>query len=273
MGYSWLASIGDYVIEEDIISAKDISVYKAEMLAIAEAVQWLRMNTDPMRKNIILSDSKSVVEKLNGHLAQDEVTRDTMMALRDLNTLVRTEVRWIKGHSGIVGNEVADLLAKEGAVNATRLLDAKPHMPVSHKEIKRQIHSHYVKMWQTKWESRTDCRISKLFYPQVREDKKIVKMSQQDLQSLTHTVTGHGLYKYHLGHWIELLDNDQCSLCHEAQEDTWHLWEWCPRLERERAVIKGLMDRGLTYEQGLLKMMKSKQIESLRARNEALLPL
>ncbi len=273
LGYSWLASIGDYMIEENFTSAKDISVYKAEMLAVGEAIQWLQKNMDPMRRNIILSDSKSVVEKLNSHLAQDEITRDIMVALRDLNKRAPTEVKWIKGHSGIVGNELADLLAKKGAEEATRLLDAKPYMPVHRKRQKKHIHRHYVDVWQKKWESMPDCRISKLFYPQVREDKRIVRMSQKDLQTLTHTVTGHGLYKYHLSHWIELPDDDdQCSLCHEAKEDTWHLWEWCPRLERDRIVVRLLIEKGLAYEQGLLRMMRLKQIVSLRARNEALLP-
>ncbi len=272
VGYSWLASIGDYVMADNITSAKDISVYKAEMMAVGDALQWLKGNMDIMRTNVIFRDSKSVVEKLNGHLAQDETTRDIMITLRDLNLKVQTEVRWVKGHNGIVGNEWADSLARKGAMEATMLQDTKPHMPVSHKEIKKRIHNHYVDKWQKKWESLTDCRISKLFYPSVREEKRIVRMSQKDLQILTHTVTGHGLYKYHLGHWIELPDDDQCSLCLEAQEDTWHLWEWCPRLERDRAVIRLLIEKGLLYEQGLIKMMRLKQIESLRARNEALIP-
>ncbi len=271
VGYSWLASIGEYVIEENITPAKDISVFKAEMLAIGESLKWLQKNMDPMRRNIILSDSKSVVEKLNGHLAQDEMTRNIMVALRDLNARTPTEVIWIKGHSGIVGNELAALLAKEGAAQADKLLDTKPHMPVSRKEIKRKIHDHYMKAWQIKWESLVDCRISKQFYPLVREDKRIVKMSQKDLQLLTQTVTGHGLYKYHLGHWIELPDDDSCSLCQEGQEDTWHLWEWCPRLRKDRKVIRCLMEKGLAYEHGLLKMMRLKAVESLRARNETLL--
>ncbi len=271
VGYSWLASIGDYVMEENVTSAKDISVYKAEMMAVGEALHWLQRNMDTMRTNIILSDSKSVVEKINGHLAQDEMTRDIMVMLRDLNVKVLTEVKWIKAHNGIVGNEWADSLAKKGAAEAIKLLDTKPHMPVPQRQIKKQIHNHYLGVWQEKWESLTDCRISKLFYPRVREDKRVVKMSQQDLQSLTSTVTGHGLYKHHMGHWVDLPDGDQCSLCHEAQEDTWHLWEWCPRLGKDRAVIRLLMQKGLAYERGLVKMMRLKQIESLRARNEALL--
>ncbi len=259
-------------MDEDTSLAKDISVYKAEMMAVGEALKWLQKNTDSMSTNIILSDSKSVVERLNGHLAQDETTRDILETLRILNVITPTEVRWIEGHSGIVGNELADSLAREGAMKATRLIGPKPYMPVSWKEIKKQIHSHYLELWQNKWESLVDCRISKLFYPRVREDKKIVRMSQQDLQSLTQMATGHGLYKYHLGHWIDLPDDDQCSLCREAQEDTWHLWEWCPKLARERSVIRALIEKGLGYEKGLLKIVRLKQMVSLRARNEALLP-
>ncbi len=186
VGYSWIASIGDYAIAEDTNSAKDISVYKAEMMAVGEAMQWLKKNTEIMRMNIILSDSKGVVERLNGHVAKDEMTKDIMLALKDLNVKTRTEVKWIKGHNGTTGNELADLLAKEGAVNATRLQDTKPHMPVSQKEIKKRIHIHYVNLWQSKWESLRDCRIARQFYPQIREDKRIVHVAEGSSVIDTH---------------------------------------------------------------------------------------
>ncbi len=107
--------------------------------------------------------------------------------------------------------------------------------------------------------------------PRVREDEKIIKMSLKELQALSHFMTGHGLYRRHLRNWNDMENGDQCSLCGEADEDTWHLWEWCPSLRRERIKIRNEMRQGLSMERGIIKMVYLKQLMSLRARNEALL--
>ena len=92
----------------------------------------------------------------------------------------------------------------------------------------------------------------------------------KELQELAQVITGHGLFKHHMRHWNEI-DDYQCALCGEADEDSWHIWEWCPKLQQERTNIRTLMERGLTFEKGILRMMRSKDIIELRARNEALL--
>ncbi len=63
----------------------------------------------------------------------------------------------------------------------------------------------------------------------------------------------------------------QCSLCGEADEDPWHLWEWCPRLTEERMVIRKMLDNGLDFEIGILKLMNTKKLDGLWAENESLL--
>ena len=272
VGYSWVASIGDYVMDEGLISAKDICVYKAELLAVAEALEWLLAKGDKLRDNVIYSDSESVVNTLNGFLAKDELTKRVMMMLRELNRTNRTKVAWVKGHSGNVGNELADVLAKRGAKKARDLMGVEPFMPLLHKEIKSLVHDHFLSIWQERWESLKDCRISKLFYPKIRESRQVVKKSVKELQSLAQIVTGHGLYKNHMRHWVEEMDDDQCSLCGEASENTWHLWEWCPKLAKNRMTIRQLINNGLMLENGLLRFMNYKEITELRAQNEALLP-
>ncbi len=134
VGYSWIASIGDYVIAEDISSAKDISIFRAELLAIYEAVKWLQSNLDITRVTKIYSDSLGATQKLNGNLATEELTRDIMTMLLELNQKTKTEITWVKAHSGIVGNELVDMMAKDGAQKATKLHDTKPHLPITRGE-------------------------------------------------------------------------------------------------------------------------------------------
>ncbi len=157
VGYGWLASIGDYIIAEETYIAKDISVYKAEMLAIKEALSWLRTNVEENRNVTIYSDSKRSVTRINGYLANDIVTKEIMTMLKDLNERTQTEVKWIKGHNNNTGNELADMIAKEGAMEASKINDVKPHMPATRKEIKSLIHKYFVRVWQTKWDNLRSC--------------------------------------------------------------------------------------------------------------------
>ncbi len=252
-------------------SAKDISVYKAEQIAISEALSWLSDNLETTRVNIY-SDSKSAVDCLNGHLTGDEMTKEAMLKFKELNKMTYTEIKWIKGHSENTGNEYADMLAKKRAYEARLLQDTKPHWPVTYKEIKKWIHKFTLDRWQCQWETTPGCRVSKLFYPSVRESNKITKMKIKELQAISQMITGHGLFKRHLMHWKELSDF-QCQLCGEAEEDSWHLWEWCPRLNKERKIINEQMLQGLPYEHGILRLMKVKELRELWALYEAIVTI
>ncbi len=115
-----------------------------------------------------------------------------------------------------------------------------------------------------------NCRISRLVYPKVRESKHIVRMPIGELQEPAQAIMGHGLFKHHIRHWNKI-DDYQCAVCAEKQKkDLWHLWEWCPKLEQERVVIRKLLEQGLIYDKGILKMMRTKDLVELRATNEAL---
>ncbi len=50
------------------------------------------------------------------------------------------------------------------------------------------------------------CHSTKLFYPQVEDKKYMSRKSVDDPKKFVKAVTGHGLFKQHLRHWIELDD-------------------------------------------------------------------
>ncbi len=270
VGYGWLASIGNYITAEEVYLAKDISIYKAEMLAIKEALSWLHTNAEENRNTVIYSDSKSSVTRINGYLAKDNETKEIMILLQELNEFTHTEIKWVKGHNENTGNEVADMIAKKGSKEASKILDTKPHMPATRKEIKIYVHRYFKDKWQMRWDKLKSCRISKLFYPTVEDGKRTVNLKVKELHEITQVVTGHGLFKKHLQYWNEI-DDYQCSLCGEADEDSWHLWELCPALATDRSIIRNLMEKSMPLEQGVLKWVKLQKIAQLRAENESTL--
>ncbi len=270
IGYGWLACIENYEIDKNFISAKDINVFQAETLAVKEALSWIKDNHELERHNKIYCDSQSVVNAINGHMAKDDLMFKTMSLFRDIASFSHIEIIWIKSHNGNTGNEAADTLANEAAEAARNIQFAAPYMAITNKKLKMLIHEHFMRRWQSRWQRVKDCRISKLFYPQVREDKKITHRPIKDLHTLAQFVTGHGLYKNHLKHW-NVFDDYSCSLCEEEWEDTWHLWNMCPALGDARRHLQTIMDRGLSMETAILKFVNLKKIKMLVAFNESLI--
>ncbi len=270
IGYGWIASIGDFQVADDHKSAKEISIYHAEVMAILEALLWLeswpKNIVMPRFKVIIWSDSKSAVVTLNGSTAHDDIIVSTMTKLRAHNV----ELKWIKGHDNNTGNELADMLAKEGAGEAEGLSFAAPFWPPNIKDIKKISHKVYLTKWQTIWENKSDCINSRLFYPLVGEKKLTNKLTVKELQLLGQVITGHGLFKKHLRHWIEM-ENHNCGLCGEDYESSWHLWNLCPGTKIERDKTTPLMSGGLPFERIILRFFSTTVLTGLMASNEALL--
>ncbi len=270
VGMAWIANIDDEIIAENYYSAKDINIHQAEMIAIKEALSWIKCDLRKDYNVIILCDSQSTVLKLKNYMASDPTSIETMKLLRDARLSHFIDIKWIRGHNNVTGNEIADFLAKKGMLEAQSLSSTYPFLPVSHKWIKDEIRKYSIKNWQYEWSLRSDCRVSRLFMPTVRTKKKTIEMSLYELHKLSMIVTGHGLFKRHLRHWNEI-ECSLCELCQEDDEDSWHLWDLCPKLTANRRHINELINKGMPQDRALLRFFQVNELQQLEASNEALI--
>ncbi len=74
VGISFVACEGDYVIKEMTGSLKEISVYRAEMMAIKDALSWIKTEDLKQWSLDIYNDCLSAVTTLNGTVALDPLT-------------------------------------------------------------------------------------------------------------------------------------------------------------------------------------------------------
>ena len=102
--------------------------HRAELFAVLKAVEALHLDvvlSQGTKLVYILTDSKTVVDVLNRHYpswtqaklsSKDgfQRVRDMVMMLQDNE--IDVQFKHIPGHSGILGNEIADILAKKGAM-------------------------------------------------------------------------------------------------------------------------------------------------------------
>ena len=89
------------------------SNYKSELMALYNTTEDLKLWERNPQKVDILSDSLSVFQSLTSETPDDSQKR-LMDNINELAQSTKVVLQWIPAHTGIVGNEIADQLAKEG---------------------------------------------------------------------------------------------------------------------------------------------------------------
>jgi ribonuclease HI len=149
------AAVGSHKrISKVLGTISDLQVYHGELAGIQLALQLLpntRDNhTETTRVATIYTDNQAALLSLQGDPkhSQELVTsiREAIDLLGESNTTVR--LRWLPGHKGIKGNELADQAAKEAAQSigpiekpTTRYLSA----------IKRLAREKILEKWEQRW--------------------------------------------------------------------------------------------------------------------------
>ncbi|GBO45711.1 hypothetical protein AVEN_221015-1 [Araneus ventricosus] len=90
------------------------SVFRSELLEIREALDFsLRFETSD---TYILTDSKSSIQHFkNWPKIPEKIGQEIISKIVSLSQRSRVCIQWIPSHVGVLGNGVADLLAKEGS--------------------------------------------------------------------------------------------------------------------------------------------------------------
>ena len=71
----------------------------------------------------------------------------------------KIKLRMVKAHAGVIGNELADKLAKEAAAN-NNIMESYNRIPKG--VIIKELEDDSVKKWQTDWTNSTKGKITRL---------------------------------------------------------------------------------------------------------------
>lgn len=181
------------------------SNYKAEEEALLHAANYI-INNAEAHENIqvvFLTDALSVLQALtNNKLPQLE---RTIYSIKSLKTVVQ----WIPSHCGIIGNEKADKLAKEGAKQD------QEENAVSFTEMKTIIKSlHNTPQQQDS-------------YHQLSRPKQTI---------IFRLRTGHNRLNQHLNRVMKVISSPMCP-CGEAEQNTEHFLQTCKLHLAQRQMI------------------------------------
>ena len=135
--------------------SNNITIYTAELIAIQLAMQWL-ITKGILGKVAIFSDSLSAIQSLETGISTSKpnLLLSVRKLLKQINRENRCEITfsWIPSHVGIIGNEMADTLAKL----ATSKSQVEIDLPREVKDVYSDIDKHIVNTWQEEYnKSRT----------------------------------------------------------------------------------------------------------------------
>ncbi|XP_067133446.1 uncharacterized protein [Centruroides vittatus] len=160
------------------------SAYQVELWAILSAIKWCNIMFNLNNINIF-TDSCSSVQAISNYNWHHPLVNSILLELHKSNN--RFAVVWIRGHSGVVGNERADelaCLAATSCVDPTYKATPQSYMIQGFKEDARD-------KWQRSWNTQTNS-LTRDFFPLVSTSVK------RDIEHcLTQFYTKHGkFYQY-----------------------------------------------------------------------------
>ncbi|XP_035221659.1 uncharacterized protein LOC118194595 [Stegodyphus dumicola] len=152
-GRAWCAMEGDHIIHS---WAKKLypsnSAFQAELTALKAALDFTANNG---RYKVIYTDSMSSLQAIQGDRSRHSIVRDIQKLLFSIPASLRPQLQWVPAHTGIKGNEAADMIAK-GAANEPRV--SSIGVPLPHSYLKTTLKCELMNQWQNYWEASTTGR-------------------------------------------------------------------------------------------------------------------
>lgn len=224
-------------LKNSISTGSLASVLQTELFAISTLCVDELVNKVFGEKIYICTDSQSAIQAVSSPCVRSRTTLDCKASLNELGKINSVTVLWVPGHHGILGNEMADMLA--GVGTSANFTGTEPMLGISISMrkaiVKEWLRDEHLKTW-TEY---AGARHTKLFCkaPSTDVSQTLLGLSRSDIKRVIEAVTNHcGLNKYLFD--INCSDSPKC-ICGHGDETGYHIISICPRYRLFRRIFLG----------------------------------
>ena len=216
------------------------TVFQAEIHAITASTHTL-LEYEPRGQNIhYFIDNQAAITALGKYEIKNKQILECKQLLNQLSSDNKVRLLWIPGHTGHLGNEVADRKAKLGVRQV--VFGPEPILPIGAASVKEDIKNWGKREHQTSWTNLPTCNHTKLMVPLANGKiwRQINKLSRQDIRRKTQMLTGHCTLQKHLVN-MKFEQDTTCQQCLEDEETAEHFLADCPAFATVRQQTLGNM--------------------------------
>ena len=189
-------------------------------------------------KIIILVDSQAAILAIQNNIVKSNTVLTCIKNLNILDEDNDVTIAWTPGHTGIQGNEKADILAKSGS--ALNCSGAEPFISIPYASCRAAIKDRSVKRWKTSWIERKDCVRTKenggWALPQLTQ--RLLRLKRPRINEVLQVLTGHCNLQKHrctVGHDV----SSTCPKCNLEEETPNHHVGECVYYQALRKKVFG----------------------------------
>ena len=210
---------------------ENATVFQSEVYAIQKASGILRdIDTDSVT---IFTDSQAALNALAKMQITSKVVQNCILELNILAKTKDVEIKWVKSHIGIHGNEEADELAKSGTKKVVEEV-----IPLPKRMAINIIEEATRKLWDQRWSNSSECRQTKQWFPTTNraKSKLLLRQDKNSLGLIVQLISGHNRLRYQ----ESKMNQDVSPLCRAGctvDETSWHIVCECPALWKLRAEV------------------------------------
>ena len=197
------------------------TVFPAKVFAIAEVAKKLIMERIINEKIIILVDSQAAILAIQNNIVKSNTALTCFTHLNMFGKDNHVTTAWTPGHTGIHGNEKANILAKSGS--ALNCFGPEPFIPIPYASCCASVKEWSVKRWKTSWLERKDCQRTKenVEWAPPFLTHRLLSLKRPRLNEVLQVLTGHcNLLKHRKtsGHDV----SSTCPKCNPEEETPNH---------------------------------------------------
>uniref|UniRef100_A0A1I8I4W7 Ribosomal protein L19 n=1 Tax=Macrostomum lignano TaxID=282301 RepID=A0A1I8I4W7_9PLAT len=214
------------------------TVFQNEVLAISSCAMEL-YNQHVWGKEITLhSDSQAAIHALERTTTCSRTVLDCIGQLNRLGASNKVSLRWIPGHSGHPGNELADRLAKAGSTGS--FTGPLPVAPTPIAVVTTRINQWVASKHRERWANAPDCRQSRAAVPCPSSAlrRALLGLNRRDIRAVTMALSGHGCFARHR-YLQEKIRSEECPFCLSGVENAEHFICECPAFTQDRLTYLG----------------------------------